>query len=61
MQLNNGDMIRDGDNMFSIFCILGNVIYAQQDQSVDGTVAYNIEEILKYYRKLEIVEKWLAG
>ena len=29
IQLNKGDIIKDGEKIFSIFCVLGSVIYVK--------------------------------
>ena len=53
MQLNKGDIIKDGEKYFSIFCILGSVIYVQRFFDVISTPVYELKKILKYYRKIE--------
>lgn len=55
--MNKGDVIRDGENYFSIFCILGSTIYVKQVFDVNDTPYYELEDILKHYRKIEIMKK----
>lgn len=57
MQLNKGDIIKDGQNIFSIFCILGSVIYVKRIFDVNNSPSYEFEEVLKHYRKIEIMKK----
>lgn len=57
MQLNQGDIIKDGQNIFSIFCVLGSVIYVKRILDVNNSPSYELEEVLKHYRKIEIMEK----
>ena len=56
MQLNNCDIIRDGENCFSVFCIMGSVIYVNR-LNVNSSPGYELEEVLKHYRKIEIIDK----
>ena len=55
MQLNKGDLIRDGDKMFSVFCVLGSVIYVQNAANVKSTPAHEWKDVLENYRKIEII------
>lgn len=55
--MNKGDVIRDGENYFSIFCILGSTIYVKRTFDVNDTPYYELKDILKHYRKIEIMEK----
>ena len=55
IQLNKGEIIKDGVNYFSIFCALGSVIYVNPVLYVNSSPYYVLEEILTHYRKIEIV------
>ena len=55
IQLNKGDIIKDGENLFSIFCVLASVIYVKPVLDVNSSPYYELEEILTHYRKIEIV------
>lgn len=55
MQLNKGDIIKDGENYFSIFCIMCSVIYVKRVFNVNSTPYHELEEVLKHYRKIEIM------
>ena len=57
MQLNKGDIIKDGQSIFSIFCVLGSVIYVKRIYDVNNSPSYEFEEVLKHYRKIEIMKK----
>ena len=57
MQLNKEEIIKDGKNLFSVFCVLGSVAYVKQVSDVNSSPAYELEEVLKHYRKIEIMEK----
>ena len=57
MELNTEEIIKDGENLFSVFCVLGSVIYVKRVFDVNSSPAYELEEVLKYYRKIEIMEK----
>lgn len=57
MQLNKEKVIKDGKNLFSVFCVMGSVIYVKRVFDVNSSPAYELEEVLKYYRKIEIMEK----
>ncbi len=57
MQLNKEEIIKDGENLFSVFCVLGSVVYIKRVFNVKDSPAYELEEVLKYYRKIEIMEK----
>lgn len=54
MQLNKDEIIRDGENHYSVFCILGSVIYVKRTLDINST-PYDLEDILKHYRKIEII------
>lgn len=55
MQLNKGNIIKDGEDYFSIFCVLGSVIYVKLVSDVNSSPYYELEEVLRYYRKIEIM------
>lgn len=55
--MNKGDIIRDGENYFSVLCIVGSVVYIKQIDDVNATPVYELEDILKKYRKIEIMKK----
>ncbi len=57
MQLNKKEIIKDGENLFSVFCVLGSVIYVKRVFDVNSSPAYELEKVLKHYRKIEIMEK----
>lgn len=57
MELNKEEIIKDGENLFSVFCVMGSVIYVKRVFDVNSSPAYKLEEVLKYYRKIEIMEK----
>ena len=57
MKLNKEEIIKDGENLFSVFCVLGSVIYVKRVFDVNSSPAYELEEVLKHYRKIEIMEK----
>ena len=55
MQLNKGEIIKDGDNYFSIFCVMCSVIYVKRILDVNSSPYYELEDVLKHYRKIEIM------
>lgn len=55
--MNKGDIIRDGERYFSFFCVMGCVMYVKQIYDVNVTPVYELEEVLKKYRKIEIMKK----
>lgn len=55
MQLNKDEIIRDGDNYFSVFCVMGSVVYVKSVSDVNSTPLYELEDVLKHYRKIEII------
>ncbi len=57
MELNKEEIIKDGKNLFAVFCVLGSVVYVKREFDVNSSPAYELEEVLKYYRKIEIMEK----
>ena len=57
MELNKEEIIKDGENLFSVFCVLGSVVYVKQVLDVNDSPSYELEEVLKFYRKIEIMEK----
>jgi len=61
MELGNasekGAIIRDGEIDFSISCVMGSVIYVERVFGVDVTQDYEAKEVLKHYRKIEIIGK----
>ena len=57
MELNKEEIIKDGENLFSVFCVSGSVVYVKRVFDVNSSPAYELEEVLKYYRKIEIMEK----
>lgn len=54
MQLNKDDIIIGGENCFSVFCIIGSVVYVN-GLDVNSSPGYKLEEVLKHYRKIEIM------
>ena len=46
MELNKGDIIKDGENIFSIFCVLGSVIYVKPVLDVNSSPYYELEKVL---------------
>ena len=57
MQLKREEIIKDGEKMFSVFCVLGSVVYVKRVFDVNSSPTYEMEEVLKHYRKMEIMEK----
>lgn len=57
MQLNKEELIKDGENLFAIFCVLGSVVYVKRVFDVKDSPTYELEKVLKHYRKIEIMEK----
>ena len=57
MELNKEEIIKDGENRFSVFCVLGSVVYVKRIHNVNDSPSYELKEVLKYYRKIEIMEK----
>ena len=55
MKLNKGDIIKDGENLYSIFCVMMSVIYVKRMTEFLDTPYYELEEVLKHYRKIEIM------
>ena len=55
MKLNKGDIIKDGEKYFSVFCVMCSVMYVQRVYDMGKKLYYELEEILKYYRKIEIM------
>ena len=55
-QMNKDDIIKDGENYFSVFCILGSVIYVKKVLDVNGSPYHELEDVLKHYRKIEIMD-----
>lgn len=55
MQLDKGDIIKDGEEHFSVFCVMWSVIYVKRISDVNSTPAYELEDVLKHYRKIEIM------
>lgn len=55
MKLNKGDIIKDGENLYSIFCVMMSVIYVKRMTEFIDTPCYELEEVLKHYRKIEIM------
>ena len=56
MILGKGDIIKDGDNYFSIFCVMCSVIYVKKVFDVNSTPYHELEDVLKHYRKIEIMD-----
>ena len=57
MQLNKDDLIKNGKIIFVVFCVLGSVVYVKRVFDVNNSPAYELEEVLKHYRKIEIMKK----
>lgn len=57
MRLNKNDIIKDGENYYTVFCIVCTVIYVKRIFDVNSSPSYELEEVLKHYRKVEIIEK----
>ena len=46
IQLNKGEIIKDGVNYFFIFCVLGSVIYVKPVLDVNSSPYYELEKVL---------------
>ena len=57
VQLSKGDVIKDGENLYTVVGVLGSVVYAKRVFDVNCTTSYKLEEVVKHYRKIEIMEK----
>lgn len=57
MELNKEEIIKAGKNLFSVFCVLGSVVYVKRVHDVNNSPSYELEEVLKYYRKIEVMKK----
>lgn len=57
MELNKEEIIKDGENLFSVFCVLGSVVYVKKMLDVNDSPSYELEDVLKSYRKIEIMKK----
>ncbi len=57
MPLNKEEIIADGKNMFSVFCVLGSAVYVKRIFGVNSSPSYQLEDVLKHYRKMEIRKK----
>lgn len=57
MRLNKKEVIRDGEDLFSVFCVMGSVVYVKKVFVVNSSLVYELEEVLKHYRKIEVMEK----
>lgn len=55
MKLNKDEIIRNGDDYFSVFCVMGSVVYVKRVSDVNSTPCYELEDVLKHYRKIEII------
>lgn len=55
MQLNKGDIIKDGEDYFSIFCVMCSVIYVKRVSDIENKTCYKLTEVLKHYRKIEVM------
>ena len=55
MELSKGDIIKDGEEFFSVFCVMCSVIYVKRVSDIGKKQYYELEEILKHYRKIEIM------
>ena len=55
MKLNKGDIIKDGEEYFSVFCVMCSVVYVQRVSDIGKKTYYELEEILKHYRKIEVM------
>ena len=55
MKINKGDIIKDGEEYFSVFCVMCSVIYVQRVSDIGKKTYYELEEILKHYRKIEVM------
>ena len=49
MQLNKGDIIKDGEKYFSVFCIIGSVVYVN-GLDVNSSPGY---ELVRYWSIIE--------
>jgi len=60
MKLNKDDIIKDGENLFAVFCVMGSVIYVKRIYDVNDSPSYELEEVLNHYRKIEVMENNIA-
>ena len=51
MELNKEEIIKDGENLFAVFCVLGSVVYVKRVFNVKDSPAYELEEVLKTIAK----------
>ena len=59
MKCTKGDIIKDGDKLYFVFAVLGSVIYVRTLPDVYDSPSFDheLKEVLKYYRKTEVMEK----
>lgn len=57
IKLSRNDAIKDGENLFLVYCVLGSVVYVKRAFDVKDSPPYELEEVMKHYRKIEIMEK----
>lgn len=56
MTLEKNDIIIDGELTLCVYCVLGSVIYVKKVIDIKYSPSYDIKEVLKHYRKLEIIK-----
>ena len=57
MFLNKGDIILDGEHRFSVYAVLGSTVYVESINNVKDSPGIDLAEVIKQYRKIEIMKK----
>lgn len=57
MKLVKGDLIKDGDNFYTLFCIIMSVVYVKPYVDKVHNEYIELSEVLLCYRKIEIIEE----
>lgn len=55
MKLAKGDLIKDGDNFYTVFCIIMSTVYVKPYVDRVHSEYIELSEVLQCYRKIEVI------
>lgn len=55
MNLNKGDLIKDGDNFYKVFYVIMSVVYVKPYTDKVHSEYIELSEVLQCYRKIEVI------
>lgn len=55
MKLVKGDLIKDGDKFYTVYCVIMSVVYLKPYSDEVYSEYIELSEVLQCYRKIEVI------